>query len=174
MKKSLFSRITLAAAAAFALVGAACARAFERVAPSPLQFSRQGGFVLLNRAYAGYVAGTIVELPASTEAAMILSGSAQASSGPPTPGAVSTTANSGCVGIAAAGISVVITHPNISVQSIIYAVISQAAADGTAFNVARVSVAAGAATIFLNAAATAAVNVDWAILNPNGSLSSPQ
>lgn len=135
---------------------------------------KQGGFVLLARGYGGYAAGTIVELPASTEAALIASGGASSSAGPATAGAVSTTMNSGSVTFAAAAISLVITNPVFTVQSILWAVISQATADGTALYVARVSVANGSATIFLNAAATAAVSVDWAILNPNGSLSNPQ
>lgn len=174
MKKSLI----LFAAYAVALMGAV-ASAFTQALG---QFTtpvfnprlRQGGFVVLGRAYQGYPAGSIVELPASTEAAMIASGSAQASVGPPTPGNVSTTANSGCVGIAAGQSSVTITHPNITAQSLIWACVAQAAADATLLRVERILPAAGSVTIYGTAAATATTLVDWAILNPNGSLSNPQ
>lgn len=174
MKNSLFSRIKLSALAVFALLGAVCSRAIERVAPSPLQFSRQGGFVLLNRSYQGYAAGTVVELSASTEAALIASGQATASAGPPTPGPVTTTATSGCVAIPAGSSSVVITNPLISPQSQVFAAISQAAGDATLTFIMRIIPANGSVTITGSAAATAATSVDWAILNPNGSFTSPQ
>lgn len=178
MNKSIFSRCAVMLAAALAAFSGLGSRVVDIVAPRrefvPNMALRQGGFVLLGRSYAGYPAGTVVELPTSTEATLVAAGQATVSAGPPTPGAVTTTANSGCAGVAAAGSSVVVTHASVSVQSLIYAVVSQAAADGTALRVDRVSVAAGSFTIFLNAAATAAVNIDWAILNPNGSLTGPQ
>ena len=134
---------------------------------------RQAGFVLLARPYGGYAAGTVVELPKSTEDTLIAAGQATTSAGPPTPGAVTTTMPGGACAVAAAASSVVITNPLVTVHSLIYAVIAQTTADTTAFNVSRVVPANGSFTIFLNAATTAAVTVDWAILSPFGALSSP-
>lgn len=135
---------------------------------------KQGGFVQLASSYAGYAAGAIVELPASTEAALIASGRATASNGPPTAGPVSTTALSGALQIAAGQASITITNAVIVPQSIIWAVVAQAAADATALRVERIVCAAGVATIYVTAAATAGTVIDWCILNPNGSLSNPQ
>ena len=125
--------------------------------------------ILLSRAYDGYIAGTIVQLQTNIEAALVAQGLATVSVGPVTPGAVNIGGqNIGRVGIAAAGVSVVITSAAITTETKINAVIAQAAADGTALYVARVLCAAGSATIYLNAAATAAVAVDWYIVNPSG------
>jgi hypothetical protein len=136
---------------------------------------RQGGFILVGtRPIQGYQPGTVIELSASTEAALVQAGQASVSAGPPTPGNVSTTATGGCAGISAGQSSVTITNPLINLQSIVYAVIAQAAADGTLTSVQRVVPANGSVTIYGNANATAAVSVDWAILNPGGSLTSPQ
>lgn len=178
MKKSLFSRINFAAIAVLAIFGGVCHRVLETVAPRrefvPNMALRQGGFVLLGRSYAGYASGTIVELPTSTEATLIAAGQATNSAGPPTPGAVTTTANSGCVTIAAGLSSLVVTHASVSVQSQIFAAVNQAAADGTLLRVERIVPAAGSFTIYGTAAATAATLIKWAILNPNGSFTSPQ
>lgn len=127
-----------------------------------------------SKGYAGYAPGTTVELPTSTEDALVKSGQATVSAGPPTPGPVTTTALSGCLQVAAGQSSIVVTHASVSVQSLIWAVIAQAAADATALRVERIVAAAGSFTIYLTAAATAGVLVDWAILNPNGSVSNPQ
>lgn len=170
MKKSLLF-IKTATMAALAFVGRACSTAIKCVAnvgPSPLQFSRQGGFVLLGKAYQGYLTGTIVELNPSTEAALILAGQATDSAGPPTAGAVTTTASQGCVTIAAGASSVVVTNPNVKKQHVIYAVVNQAAADGTLLRVERIVVADGSFTIHGTANATAATLIKWAILLPGG------
>ena len=125
--------------------------------------------ITLNRPYQGYVAGTIVQLTTAAEAALIAQGLATTSAGPVTPGAVNSgQLPIGRVGIAAAAISVVVTSPVVTTESRIYAYISQAAADVSAFQVVRVVPAAGSFTIFLNAAATAAVQVDWVIVSPVG------
>lgn len=126
--------------------------------------SKQRGFVLLSRGYAGYSAGQIIELPASIEAALVASGGASVNAGPATPGALSTTALTGSATIPAGQSSVVISNPGVGIQSVIYAVISQAAADATALQVVRVSVATGAFTVFVNANATANTSIDWAIV----------
>lgn len=120
--------------------------------------------ILLSRAYAGYLAGTIVQLPASEEAALIAQGLATTSAGPVTPGNVTTTKSMGRCGIAAAGTSVTVTNPNITPESRFSAFLAGAAADATAFDVVRVNAVAGAVTFYLNAAATAAVAVDWMLL----------
>ena len=129
--------------------------------------------ILLNRSYAGYAAGTIVQLRKSVEDAMIAQGLATSSAGPVTAGAVSTTETSGRVGIAAAGTSVVISNPAFNISSKFSAWLSNAAADGTAFGVARITPAAGSVTITLLAATTAAVAVDWILLNPSGLFPTP-
>jgi hypothetical protein len=120
--------------------------------------------ILLGRAYRGYAAGTIVQLQTSMEAALIAQGLATASAGPVTPGAVATDLTTGRLGIAAAGTSVVLTNPNITTESKLIAYLSNAAADGTALYITRITPAAGSVTFTLNAAATAAVAIDWAII----------
>lgn len=118
--------------------------------------------VLLSRAYRGYVAGTIVQLQTSMEAALIAQGLATTSAGPVTPGAVTTDLSQGRVGIAAAGTSVVVTNANFTTESKFVAYLSNAAADGTALSITRITPANGSVTFTLNAAATAAVAIDWA------------
>jgi hypothetical protein len=126
--------------------------------------------ILLGRAYRGYAAGTIVQLQTSMEAALIAQGLATASAGPVTPGAVSTDLTTGRLGIAAAGTNVVLTNPNITTESKVIGYLSNAAADGTALYITRITVAAGSVTFTLNAAATAAVAIDWAIVMFAGEL----
>ena len=124
--------------------------------------------ILLGRSYGGYIAGTIVQLATSIEAALIAQGLATASAGPVTPGAVTTNQPGGRVGIAAAGTSVVVTNPAFTTESKFSACLSNAAADGTALYITRITPAAGSVTFTLNAAATAAVAIDWAVLGPYG------
>jgi len=126
--------------------------------------------ILLSRSYAGYAAGTIVQFSTVIEASLIAAGLATLSAGPVTPGAVSTTMPMGRVGIAAAGTSVVVSNPSFTAESKFVAVLSNAAADGTALYVTRITPAAGSVTFTLNAAATAAVAIDWAQLGPFGGL----
>lgn len=118
--------------------------------------------ILLSRAYRGYAAGTIVQLQTSMEAALVAQGLAATSAGPVTPGAVTTDLSQGRVGIAAAGTSVVITNANFTTESKFVAYLSNAAADGTATSITRITPANGSVTFTLNAAATAAVAIDWA------------
>jgi len=126
--------------------------------------------ILLNRAYAGYAAGKIVQFPTNVEAALIAQGIGVTSAGPVTPGAVTTSASQGRVGIAAGAASVVITNANITAESRISAYISDASADGTALYVTRIVPAAGSVTIYVNANATAAISIDWAIINAQGGM----
>lgn len=124
--------------------------------------------ILLLRPYGGYASGTIVQLQTPVEAALIAQGFASTSAGPVTPGAVTTNQNFGRVGIAAAGTSVVVTNPAFTTEGRYQAYLSNAAADATAFSVNRITPAAGSVTFSLNAAATAAVAVDWALLTVSG------
>lgn len=126
--------------------------------------------ILLSKAYKGYAAGTIVQLATQEEAALIAQNFGTNSAGPVTPGAVTTTASAGRVGIAAAGTSVVVTNPSFTTESKFIAYLSNAAADGTALYVTRITPANGSVTFTLNAAATAAVAVDWALLMVSGEL----
>lgn len=179
--KKLFQKCTATLMVALSFFAAMVASLFEpqvtalrRGVPNGFRL-KQGGFVLLGaRGYQGYLPGTIVELTASTEAALITNNQAQTSSGPPTAGNVTTTALSGCCAIGIGASSVTITNPAIQVQTQVYAVVAQAAADATCLRVERVVCAAGSVTIYGTANATAVTSIDWAILNPNGSFSNPQ
>tara|TARA_R110000868_G_scaffold10766_1_gene52206 strand:+ start:1137 stop:1547 length:411 start_codon:yes stop_codon:yes gene_type:complete len=130
--------------------------------------------VLLTRAYGGYAAGQTVQVPTSLETAIVAAGSgtvaSTAASAAVTTGALSTNLPAGRVSIAAASSSVVVTNPLVDVNTKIYAVINQAAADGTLLRVERIVPAAGSFTIFGTANATATVSIDWAILGPYGGL----
>ena len=127
--------------------------------------------IFLNRNYLGYLAGTIVQLSTTAEAALIAQSLAVTSAGPVTPGNVNCgSATGGRVGIAAAGASVTVTGSNLTTESKFVAYLSNAAADGTALSVTRITPAAGSVTFNLNAAATAAVAIDWSIINPVGLL----
>lgn len=126
--------------------------------------------VLLSRPYAGYAAGTIVQLSTNEEAALIAQGLATTSAGPVTAGAVTTTKTAGRLGIAAAGTSVVLTNPNVDANSKFAAYLSNAAADATALSITRITPAAGSVTFTLNAAATGIVAIDWVLLMVSGEL----
>ena len=126
--------------------------------------------ILLNRSYKGYAAGTIVQLATQEEASLISQGFASNSAGPVTPGAVTTSNTHGRCGIAAAGTSVVVTNPAFTTESKFIAYLSNAAADATALYVTRITPANGSVTFTLNAAATAAVAIDWALLMVSGEL----
>lgn len=116
------------------------------------------------RGYAGYLPATIVQLQTTEEAALVAQGLGTSSAGPVTPGAVTTTKTNGRVGIAAAGTAVVVTNAAFDVNSKFNAYLSNAAADGTATYITRISPAAGSVTFTLNAAATAAVSIDWNLM----------
>jgi hypothetical protein len=121
--------------------------------------------ILLARSYQNYPAGSVVELPASTEAALIAQGLASASVAAITPGNITTNGMRGSAAIAAAATSVVITNPQIDVTSTVHASIAQTVADATLTSIVRIVAAAGSVTIFGNAASTAAVTIDWDITN---------
>lgn len=125
--------------------------------------------VTLNVPYAGYAAGTTRQLRTSIETNLIAQGlGATAADTAITTGAVTTTEPQGRVAIAAGASSVVVTNANITAQSKVWAVVAQAAADGTLLRVERVVCAAGSFTIYGTANATATTLIDWCILNPLG------
>ena len=124
--------------------------------------------VLLSRAYQGYAAGAIVTLDAATEAALIAQGLAATSASTPTTGAATANALQGRAAIAAGASSVVITNGYVNANSKIFAVVAQAAADGTLLRVERVVPAAGSFTIYGTANATATTVIDWSVIMPSG------
>lgn len=125
--------------------------------------------VLLNAGYAGYLANTVVNLPTNVETALIAQGLATASTvASTTTGAVTANVMQGtCAVAAASGASITITNNKVDANSIVYAVVAQAAADGTWLRVERVVPAAGSFTIYGTAAATATTLIDWAVLSPS-------
>jgi hypothetical protein len=146
---------------------------FKQPGISPNSHRFQGGYVTLLRSYGGYQAGQVVELPASTEATLIASGGGTTSAGPATAGPLSCTQTQGAATVATGASSVVITNPLVTPQSVIFAVVAQAAADATMLRVERIVAAAGSFTIYGTANATANTAVDWAIIGATGVSSNP-
>lgn len=125
--------------------------------------------VLLNRAYEGYLAGTVVNLPTSVEHSLVAQGLASASTrASTTTGAVTANVLQGTAAIAAGSSSVVITNNKVDANSIVVAYVSQASADTTLLRVERVLPAAGSFTIYGTANATATTLISWAVLSPAG------
>ena len=120
--------------------------------------------VLLNTPYGQLASGSIVELPASTEAALVAQGLATTSALTVTVGAYTTNQSQGTAAIAAGASSVVITSPQVTANSKVMAVVAQTAADVSLLRVERVVCAAGLFTIFGTANATATTVIDWAII----------
>ena len=132
--------------------------------------------VLLNSAgpgYKGYLAGTVVNLPNSEEAALISARLAQASTvASTTTGDVTANTMQGICAVAAGSGSITITNSMVNASSIITAYVSQASADGTLLRVERVLAAAGSFTIYGTANATATTLIAWKVA-PQG-FSGPQ
>lgn len=127
--------------------------------------------VTLNRSYAGYPAGAVVELTTDSESALIAQGLASSAAATLiTTGAATANAMSGTAAIAAAGVSVVITNSMVDANSKVMAVVAQAVADVSLLRVERVVCAAGSFTIYGTAAATATTFIDWVVLVPAGGL----
>jgi len=125
--------------------------------------------VVLHRQYLNYLAGTIVNLPTSVEQALITQNLAAAAVvANTTTGAVASNATTGIAAIAAGASSVVITNSLVDASTPVWAVVSQAAADGTLLRVERILTAAGSFTIYGTANATATTLIKWAIINPVG------
>jgi len=131
--------------------------------------------VLLNLAYEGYLAGTVVNLPTNVESSLIAQGRASASTrASTTTGAVTANVLQGTSAIAAGASSIVITNNKVDANSIVVAYVSQAAADSTLLRVERVlpagtvGGAVGSFTIYGTANATATTLISWAVLSPAG------
>ena len=128
--------------------------------------------VSLARSYAGYPAGNTIQVPTNTENAIAAQGigsvASTAASAAPSTGAVTSNVTSGRVAFAAAAASLVVTNSLVDVNSKIFAVINAAAADGTLTSIVRIVPSAGFFTIYGNAAATAAVTVDWVLFQLSG------
>lgn len=123
--------------------------------------------VTLLRAYQGSVVGQTVEYSQELEAALIAQGFATAATAnTSTSGAVTQNTTSGTATIPIGASSVVITNSNIGANSVVFAAVSQAAADGTLLRVERVVCGAGLVTIYGTANATAATVVVWALITP--------
>ena len=121
--------------------------------------------VALTRAYAGYPSGQVVELPASTEAALVAQNLATTSVAAPTAGATTANVMRGSCAIGIGASSVVITNPYVTASSSVFAVVAQAAADATLLRVERVLPADGSFTIYGTANATAVTRIDWCVIN---------
>ena len=122
------------------------------------------GVVTINPATAGTINN--VSVGVTTPAVVKTSGlQAVSTDSSGTPGAATINTTSGRCAIAAAATSVVITNSLVTAASKVFVKINQAAADVTLTSASRVSTAAGSFTIFGNAAATAAVVVDFLVVN---------
>ncbi len=130
--------------------------------------------VTLLQSYAGYASGATVTLDSVTEAALIAQGLATtAATSATTTGAATANVMSGVCAIAAGASSVVITNNLVNANSVVYAVVSQASADGTLLRVERVVPAAGSFTIYGTANAAATTLIRWAIVDGQGVLANP-
>jgi hypothetical protein len=124
--------------------------------------------ILLNKSYAGIAAGAVIKLGSALEASLIAQGLASTSAAALTTGAQTINLNAATVGIAIGASSVVITNNLVDATTKIFAVVEQAAADGTLLRVERVMPAAGSFTIYGTANATAITNISWGILMQGG------
>lgn len=121
--------------------------------------------VLLNRAYQGRVSGAVASFGKNAEDSLIASSMATASTDASlTTGAYTQNTSQGKAAIAAGASSVVITNSKVDIGTKIFAVVDQAAADGTLLRVERVAAAAGSFTIYGTAAATATTVISWALI----------
>lgn len=123
--------------------------------------------VTLIRPYQGMAAGQTVELSQELEAALVAQGLAStATANTSSSGAQTQNTFYGMATIPIGSSSVVITNNLVTANSVVMAVVSQAAADGTLLRVERVLPAAGSFTVYGTANATAAVTVTWALITP--------
>lgn len=129
--------------------------------------------VTLLRAYKGAPAAATPSFQTAEESSLIAQGLATTLAvASITSGAQTVNNLTGVAAVAIGASSVVITNALVDANSIIFASVRQAAADGTALRVERIVPAAGSFTIHVTANATAATLVQWAVLVPGG-LSAP-
>lgn len=125
--------------------------------------------VTLLKNYQNMASGSTYELTQELEAALIAQGYAiAATANTSSTGAISYNTWYGLASVPAGSSSVVVTNPLVNANSVVVAVVSQAAADGTLLRVERVVPAAGSFTIFGTANATATTLITWAVLSPPG------
>lgn len=121
--------------------------------------------ISLHRTYAGYPAGSVIELDATTEAALVAQGYAAVSTAAPSvPGAQSTSARRGSVTIATGAANATVVNSNCVADSRVLAYVSQVAADATLLRVERVVTGTGTFTVYGTAAAGADTVIDWILL----------
>lgn len=127
--------------------------------------------VTLLRAYGGFTAGQTAEFTAELEASLIAQKLATAATANTvTAGAITSNTQTGAAIIATGASSVVVTNSLVNANSVVYAVVSQAAADGTLLRVERVVAGDGLFTVYGTANATANTTIAWAVLPPNTGL----
>lgn len=125
--------------------------------------------VTLLRAYGGFQAGQVAEFTAELEASLIAQQLATAATANTvTAGPITSNTMTGTAIIPTGSSSVVVTNSLVVANSVVMAVVSQAAADGTLLRVERVVPAAGSFTIYGTANATANTVVTWSVQPPNG------
>ena len=120
--------------------------------------------VSLLKAYGTFASGAVVILPDDTETALIAQGLAVSSSAAPTAGAQTVNILRGRAAMAAGASTLVITCPQCTAQSIVFAQVAQAAADGTFTSVLRVTPSNGSFQINGPALATAATAISWLVI----------
>lgn len=121
--------------------------------------------VTLLRAYGGLNAGQTAEFSKELETALVAQGIAvAATANTSSSGALTQNTYTGLATVPVGASSVVVTNNLVSANSVVYAVVSQAAADGTLLRVERVVCADGSFTIYGTANATAATTIAWAII----------
>jgi hypothetical protein len=124
--------------------------------------------VSLLRPYNGYAQGAVAVFDKATEDSLVAQGLATVSAGPVTTGGFITNQNHGQAAIPAGSSSVTVTNANCLTNSIVLAVVAQAAADSTLLRVERVVCANGSFTIYGTANATATTVVSWILFNVPG------
>ena len=124
--------------------------------------------IQLNKSYAGYTSGAIVQFGTQLEAALIQQGYGLSSAGPVSPGNVTTTERSGRAGIAAGANSVTVSNPAFTTSSKFVAFLSDPVADTAASGVVLVIPAMGSVTFQVNTNAAAPIAIDWWHVIQNG------
>lgn len=126
--------------------------------------------IQLNKAYGGYPAGAIAQFQTVTETALIAQGYGLKSTGPVTPGNITTTMSAGRVGIAAGANAATVYNPAFTTESKFIAYLTGAAVDATATGIVLITPAAGSVTFTVNANATGALSIDWSQVDESGLL----
>ncbi len=117
--------------------------------------------IQLNKSYGGYPAGAIAQFNAQLEAALITQGYGLLSTGPVSPGNVTTTERAGRAGIAAGANAVTVYNPSFNLSSKFLAFLSDPVEDTSGTGVVLVTPGVGYVIFTLNANAAATVAIDW-------------